>query len=145
VEYIQNSGQSASDLRREAYSLRLPARKSRTLAVETQVVEPHLHEKLEPARDLTEDFPHDLAVSLRQLQLPEESQGFAKRHTRQLTQGHPGEARGSRVCTEARSLACGTGNLVHQVVETHPKDEAHARRLVDRGKYALVLESRGVR
>ncbi len=68
IEHIKNAGQTRTDLRREPDPLRFAAGKRAALAVQGQIVEAHLDEKLQPRLDLAQDVGNDLALLLRQFQ-----------------------------------------------------------------------------
>jgi hypothetical protein len=54
VEHVHDPGELAAELAREPYPLRLATRESRPPALEREVLEPHVEEKLEATLDLAQ-------------------------------------------------------------------------------------------
>src|SRR5207248_1017860 len=130
------------DLAGQADALRLAAREGRRRSGQRQVVEAHVHEELQPVRDLAQQFARDLTLILGELQPFEEADGFAERQVAQRAEGAALEAAGRGVVAQPRAAAVGAGDLADQVVEAVAVDEADARRLVHGREEALVLETR---
>ena len=62
VEHVQHARQPRADLRGEADALGLAAGKRAALAVEVEVIQPHLHEEPQTGGNLAHDLGGDLAL-----------------------------------------------------------------------------------
>ena len=108
VEHVEHAHEPRADLRGEADALHLAAREGGALAVEGQVVEPHVGEELEPAANLLEYLTGHLPFGLVQLQLPEEGGGGADRPAHDVDDRRAAHGGGARLGPQARALAGGT-------------------------------------
>ncbi len=84
VENVQHAGQPATDLRRQADTLRFAARKRVGAAVQRQVVQPNVLQKAEPRPDLAHNGRGDGTARFGEVQLGKKAAGVQNRHPRQL-------------------------------------------------------------
>ena len=113
VEHVEHADEPRADLRGESDALHLAARKGGALAVEGQVVEPHVGEELEPAADLLEHLAGHVPLGLVQLQLLEEGGGGADRPAHDVDDRRAAHGGGARLGPQARALAGGAGLARH--------------------------------
>ncbi len=71
VENIKNAGQARTDLRGEPDPLRFAARKCPALAIEREIIQPHLHEKLQARIDLPDHLGNDVPLLVTQREPPD--------------------------------------------------------------------------
>ena len=74
VEDVHDAHQARADLARQTDALGLAARQGLGAAVQSQVVEPHVHQKAQTLHDLLDDLVGDLAALARQRQGLEKGQ-----------------------------------------------------------------------
>ncbi len=65
IEHVKNTGQTRADLRREPDALRFAAGKRAALAIQREIIEPDLDEKLQPRIDLAHHVGNDRAAAVR--------------------------------------------------------------------------------
>ena len=121
VEDVEHANEAAADLRGQADALHLAAREGRALAVEGEIVEPHIDQKGQALADLLEDFGgHARLVRLQRLahqvvgpglgvgeEFVEEAQRFARRQVQQVGQGPAGDRGHAALRAQARAVALG--------------------------------------
>ena len=71
IENVKDAGQSRADLRREPDALRFAAGKRAAFAIEREIAEPDLDEKLQARFNFAHDVGDDHSLLLGQLQLPD--------------------------------------------------------------------------
>ena len=84
IENIKNAGQPGPNLGGQSDSLRFAARKRSALAIEREIIEPDLHEKLQTRIDLSNDIRHDVALLFREMEAPDIVRGRVDRQLAKL-------------------------------------------------------------
>ena len=79
IEHVHHPGQARTDLRSQANALGLTARQCFSTAVQTQIVQPHVVQKLQPQTDFPHHFARNLAFGTRHFELIEISKTFPQR------------------------------------------------------------------
>ena len=122
VEDVEHADQPAADLRREPDPLRFPARQRRCRAIESEVVEPHIHEKAQPVGDFFEDRLGDFGVETgaaiaAQRNAREELERLAHGQRHDVADALAGHEDGQALRLEAPAPASRTGLLHHVLLE----------------------------
>ena len=105
VEDVQHAHQRGADLRRQADALRLAARQRRGGAVHRQVADAHVLQELQPLGDLAQDQPRDVAVGLRELDLPQPLQRTPRRQRGEVLDPRPPHEHRARLRSQTRAVA----------------------------------------
>ena len=74
IENVENASQTGADLCREAYPLRFAAGKRAALAIQCEIAEPDLDEKLQARANLADNVCYDGLLLLGQVETANESQ-----------------------------------------------------------------------
>src|SRR5438067_10130359 len=84
IENIKNASQTRTNLGGQSDSLRFAAGKRAALAIEREIIEPDLHEKLQTRIDLSNDIRHDVALLFREVEPPDVVRGRVDRQLAKL-------------------------------------------------------------
>ena len=74
IENVENASQTGADLCREAYPLRFAAGKRAALAIQCEIAEPDLDEKLQPRSNLADNVGYDGLLLFGQVETANELQ-----------------------------------------------------------------------
>ena len=74
IENVENASQTGADLRREPYPLRFAAGKRAALAIQCEIAEPDLDEKLQARANFANNVCYDGLLLLGQVETANESQ-----------------------------------------------------------------------
>src|SRR5262249_35819997 len=132
---------AAADLAGQADALRLPAGKRWRRSAQRQVVKSHIHQELQPVRDLAQQFARHLALVPGQVEVLEKGQRLAQGEGAQLSQSVAANTTGGGIVLQPGAPAARTGDFVDQVIELLPVNKAYPRGLINGGEEALVLEA----
>ncbi len=146
VQDVQDPHQGGSDLGGQADPLGLPAREGRGLALQGQVLQPHVPHEGQAGRDLLQDLLGDLPPGVRQVHLGEEVEGRLHAPGGQVVDVDAPHRDGQGLGTEAAAPAGLAGLLGHEAFQPLLDPVAgglHVSALQvrqDAGETALVLE-----
>src|SRR3954463_4326892 len=74
VENVENASQTGANLRRESYPLRFASGKRAALAIQGQIAQPDLHQKLQARTNLADNVCCDRLLLIGQVEICNESQ-----------------------------------------------------------------------
>ena len=140
VEHVQHAHQPRADLCRQADALCLAARQRRRLAVERQVIQPHVDQESQSIAHFLEDTIADQQFSLRQRadlawvarsrtvarlgpeigragQILDPLQEFRHRQGSDLVESHPGDGHRHALCLEPPAVADRARTGAHVLAE----------------------------
>ena len=118
VQHVAHALQVAAQLRRQADALRLAAAERGRAAVQREVAQAHLLQKLQPAPDFRQQVACDVGVAALQLKAFEPVAQLAHAHARQpgdgdALRGAALQQHGTRDRVQPRALAGGAGSVAH--------------------------------
>jgi hypothetical protein len=142
VEDVEDAGQAAADLAREADALRLAAGERRRRATQRNVIEPDIDEKLHAVLDFAQYLAGDLLLFFRQGELLEVIERLPQRPGAHFANGVILKAASGGVILQTRACASGAGDVADEIVEPLAIEEADACGFAQGGHDALVLERR---
>ena len=121
VEHVQRVDQRRAERGRQVDALGLPARQRRRQAIEREVVQPHIGQELEPARDLAQDLVGDRGVLVAQRERPEERLRLADGQRGGLVDGAGADAHVAGLAAQPRAGAL----RARQVAAIPAEEDAH--------------------
>src|SRR5271168_517326 len=124
VEDVEHANQARADLRGETNALALTAREAPRSAIESQILEADVGEKIQPLANFLEDEPRDFGLLRAQLRRGEERERLLDRHRSHFGNRLAIEADEQAFLLEARAVAGRTRAHVHVRLE----ELAHAFR-----------------
>ncbi len=109
VEHVHHAHQAGADLAGQANALRLAARKGVGLAVQRQVVQPHVDQKVQALAHFLENAPGDFAAPAGQIDGVEEVEAAFHRPARDFRQRLVGDEDVARLAPQALAVALRAG------------------------------------
>ena len=120
VQDVQHPHQGRPDLRGQADSLGLPSCQGAAGPIQREVVQPDVHQELEPGPDLLEDPLGDHVFPLGELEAGQELQFVPDGLRGELPDVDAADAHRQRLGLQPGALARPAGDLAHELLEALP-------------------------
>ena len=120
VQHIEHAHEAAADLRRQPDALGLSPTQGSRRAAQSQILQPHVEQELEPGIDLLEHLSGDGLISLRQLQRDQGGRRVPDRQRAHLVDGAAVHGHRQRQRIEPGALARRAGHLPHVPLDLGP-------------------------